>query len=246
MSPVHRRWSQIAAQAVCLGLALLALSAAPGTAASAGGSSCGVVAVRINARAYYYWSMNRVQASGVACAPARGLVRDWAVAAAAGRIPGRVVLATNARGVLVYGRFGAPYGFEGYTCRWMNVNPGRHYSGFQPGDGRCSSGGAVISWSFHSASNPTLAHVRGCPGIIARGPAQATTIRARAMTCAGAKRIIRYVLAHHLIRPARYRGLRLVRSRALGFRLSHRGLEFRARRGQSQVSFVVYWIDCGC
>lgn len=246
MSPTPRRWGRIFVSAMSVGVAVAALGGAPGAAASGGGSSCGVVSVRINAKAYYYWSVNRVHAGGVACAPARGLVRDWAVAAAAGRIPGRVILAVNARGVIVYGRYGAPYAFEGYTCRWMNVKPSPHYSGFQPGAGRCSSGAAVVSWSFHSASNPSVGQVRGCPGRVVRGPAQATTIRARAMSCAVAKRVIRYLLAHHLIRPARYRGLRLVRSRVLGFRLSHHGLEFQARRGQSRFSFVVYWIDCGC
>jgi hypothetical protein len=56
--------------------------------------------------------MNQVSASGVACAAAGGLVRDWAVALAAGRIPARVIFgAVNARGVVVYGRFGPPYLF---------------------------------------------------------------------------------------------------------------------------------------
>jgi hypothetical protein len=194
-------------------------------------SSCGLVAVRVDAKAYYCWSMNQVSASGVACAAARGSVRDWAVALAAGRIPARVIFGpVNARGVIVWGRFGAPYLFEGYTCRWANVKPGQ----------------TVVSCSLHGALNPTLSQVRGCPGTVAFGPASATTIRVRAIGCARAKRMIRYLLTHRLIRPAPYRGLRLVHTRVLGFRLSHQGLEFRARRGHSRFSFVLYWLDCGC
>lgn len=246
MSPTPRRWVPAVWLAAILGSAVLTFGAAPRAAASAGESNCGLVAVRVDARAYYYWSMNRVHATGVACAVARGLVRDWAVALAAGRIPARVLFgAVNAHGVIVWGRFGPPYGFEGYTCRWANVKPGPHPV-YQPGAGRCSSGGAAVSWSFHGALNPTLEKVRGCPGTVAFGPASATTIRARAMTCARAKRMIRYLLTHRLIRPAPSSGLRLVRTRVLGFRLSHQGLEFRARRGQSWFSFVLYWIDCGC
>jgi hypothetical protein len=162
MSPAPCRWAWAVWCAAALGLAVLAFGAAPRAAASAGESSCGTVAVRIDAKAYYYWSMNSVDASGVACATARGLVRDWAVALGAGRIPARVIFGgVNARGVIVWGRFGAPYGFEGYTCRWANVKPGPH-SVFQPGVGRCSAGGAVVSWSFHGAVNPTLGQVRGC------------------------------------------------------------------------------------
>jgi hypothetical protein len=37
-----------------------------------------------------------------------------------------------------------------------------------------------------------------------------------------------------------------VRTQVLGFGLSHQGLEFSARRGQTRFSFVLYWIDCGC
>lgn len=246
MSPRPRRWARAIGGAGTVGLVLLAFGAAPRAAASAGESSCGLVALRMNTKAYSYWSMNRVQAGGVACASARGLVRDWAVALAAGRIPTRVIFGgKNAQGVIVWGRFGAPYAFEGYTCRWANVKPGPHDS-FQPGEGRCSSGGAVVSWSFHSATNPTLGQVRGCPGTFAVGPAAVSTIRASAITCARAKQTIRYLLKHRLIRPAPYRGLRLVRTRVLGFRLSHHGLGFRAQRGGSWFSFIVYWIDCGC
>jgi hypothetical protein len=246
MSPTPRRWVCAVLLAASLGLAVLAFGAAPRAAASAGEGNCGLVAVRVDAKAYYYWSVNRVQASGVACATARGLVRDWAVALAAGRIPARVIFgAVNAHGVIVWGRFGPPYVFEGYTCRWANVKPGPH-PGYQPGAGRCSSGGAAVSWSFHGASNPTLGQVRGCPGTVTFGPASATTIRARAITCARAKGMIRYLLTHRLIRPAPVSGLRLVRTQVLGFRLSHQGLEFRAQRGQSQFSFVLYWIACGC
>jgi len=247
MSPAPRRWACSIGCAATLGLALLASGAVPRAAASAGESSCGLVVVRVDARAsYHYWSMNRVHAGGVACTTARGLVRDWAVALAAGRIPARVIFgAVNAHGVIVWGRFGPRYGFEGYTCRWANVKPGPH-AVYQPGAGRCRSGGAVVSWSFHGALNPTLGQVRGCPGTVASGPASATTIRARAITCARAKRVIRYLLTHRLIRPAPSRGLRLVRTTVLGFRLSHQGLEFRARRGHSQFSFALYWISCGC
>jgi len=202
--------------------------------------------VRVDAKAYDYWSMNRVHAVGVACASARGLVRAWAGALAAGRIPARVVFgAVNAHGVIVWGRFGPTYRFEGYTCRWANVKP-RPHEAYQPGKGRCSSGGGAVSWSFHGALNPTLGQVRGCPGTVAFGPASASTIRARGITCAHAKRMIRYLLTHRLIRPAPYRGLRLVRTRVLGFRLSHHGLQFQARRGQSRFSFFLYWIECGC
>jgi hypothetical protein len=246
MSPSPRRCAAAVWGVATLGLALIAFDAAPGAAASARQRSCGLVAVRVDAKAYHYWSMNRVHASGVACAAARGLVRDWAVALAAGRIPAQVVFgAVNAHGVIVWGAFGPAYRFEGYTCRWANVKPGPH-AVYQPGGGRCRSGGAVVSWSFHGALNPTLGQARGCPGTVTVGPASATTIRTRAMTCARAKRMIRYLLTHRLIRPAPHRGLRLVRRRVLGFRLFHQGLDFRARRGQSRFSFVLYWLECGC
>jgi len=246
MSPRARRWARAIGSAGTVGLALLAFGAAPGAAASAGESSCGLVVVRVTTKAYYYWSMNRVQAGGVACASARGLVRDWAVALAAGRIPTRVEFGgVNAQGVIVWGRFGARYAFDGYTCRWANIKPGPH-DFLQPGEGRCRSGGDVVTWSFHSATNPTLGQVRGCPGAFAVGPADVSTIRASAITCTAAKRMIRYLLVHKLIRPAPYRGLRLVRTRVLGFRLSHHGLGFRAGRGGSWFSFIVYWVDCGC
>jgi hypothetical protein len=167
---------------------------------------CGLVAVRVDAKAYSYWSMNRVHASGVACAAARGLVRDWAVALAAGRIPARVLFGTvNAHGVIVWGGFGPPYRFEGYTCRWANTKPGPHDID-QPGAGRCRSGGAVVSWSFHAALNPTLGQVRGCPETVAVGPVSATTITAHAITCTRAKRVIRYLLTHRLVRPPRIEG----------------------------------------
>jgi hypothetical protein len=104
------------------------------------------------------------------------------------------------------------------------VKPGSHPV-YQPGAGHGGAGGAVVSWSLHGALHPTSSQARCCPGTVAFGTASATTIRVRASACARAKRM---------------------HARVLGFPLSHQGLEFRARRGQSEFSFVLYWIDCGC
>ena len=246
MSPTPRRWARRVGCASSVGLAVLALGAAGGAAASAAESTCGMVALHLRGVGpSSYWSLNRVRASGVSCTAARGLVRSWAVAAGEGRIPGRVIFGgVDARGVIVYGRFGPPYGFDGYTCRWASVNPGSH-AGFLPGAGRCSSGGGVVSWSYRGETNPTLGPVRGCAGTVAHGPAVATTIRARTVTCVGAKRMIRYLLAHGVIRSGQ-RWPRLVRTHALGFRLTQQQAEFRARRGRSWFSFYLYWYLCGC
>lgn len=242
MPPVPRRRVRAIGCAAILSLALVAVTAAPRAAASSAETSCGLVAVHLSREDF--WSLNRVGASGVPCAAARSLVRSWVVAAADGRIPGRVTAGVvTARGVIVYGRFGPPYGFDGYTCRWANVNPSPR-SAFLPGKGRCSSGGAVVTWAFRGASNPTLGQVRGCAGGVTLGHAVVSTIRARTVSCARAKSVIRYLLAHRVISGRR--GPQVLRGRALGFRLSHRGWEFRAQHGQTWFSFRLYWYSCGC
>jgi hypothetical protein len=228
---------------VILSLALVAVSAAPRATASAGETSCGLVAVHLSREEL--WSLNSVGASGVPCDAARALVRSWVLAVADGRIPARVTAGVVTPGnMIVFGRFGPPYGFEGYTCRWASVKPSPH-SAFLPGKGRCSSGGAMVTWAFRAASNPTLGQVRGCAGGVTVGNAVVSTIRARTVSCARAKTVIRYLLVHRVIRAGRH-GLRLVRPQALGFRLSHEGPEFRAQRGQTWFSFRLYLETCGC
>jgi hypothetical protein len=125
-----------------LGVVLLELAfvVPPLAAAGSDGGGCGVVAVHVVGRSSY-WSVNTVSATGVSCGTARGLVRGWAVAAADGRIPGRVTAGkVNARGVIVYGQFGPSWVFRGYVCRWMNVSPGPH-AGYLPGRGDAIQGG---------------------------------------------------------------------------------------------------------
>jgi hypothetical protein len=218
-------------------------AATPGAAASAGETGCVLLAVHLAREEF--WSLNRVSAGGVSCTAARGLVRSWVVAAAAGRIPGRVTAGALTPGhMIIFGRFGPPGMFEGYTCRWANVEPGPHEA-FLPGKGRCSSAGAVVTWSFRAAVNPTLGQVRGCAGAVVVGRASVSTIRARTVSCARAKSVIRYLLVHRVIRPGP-RGLRLVRARALGFRLSHTGLDVRAQHGPEWFSFRLYFETCGC
>jgi hypothetical protein len=146
--------------------------------------------------------------------------------------------------VIVYGRFGPSGVFQGYTCRWMNVKPGPH-TAYLPGRGRCTSAAAVVNWSYRGVSNPTLGQVRGCAGTVSLGHAQATTIRARSVSCAHAKQVIRHLLARRAIRPGP-RGLRIVNARVLGWRLSHHGGDFRARRGHPWFSFHLLWYSCGC
>ncbi|MDQ6778932.1 MAG: hypothetical protein M3071_22530 [Actinomycetota bacterium] len=173
----------------------------------------------------------------------RALARRWAVAAQENRLPRRVVDPEGPNHVLVYGRYGAGYRFDGFTCRWMNLPP--HKTAYLPGRGSCSSHAEPVTWSYRGVLSPSVGTVTGCGrwvNVEARRRQRTARPRDR-LRERGANGAVR---PQPWRRPPRHGVFQVVRRVVRGFRFIHSGSAFHARKGHAEIAFSLCWYNVDC